>query len=105
MDRKDFIRQLGRDAAEVEAIKMEKMKVNERANINGKKSKRQRRALKDRRCGYWVYSRYSVLCIADWRASRTVRPPTRWSPSRGPAAGAAAARPAPALTGRRKSGR
>jgi len=49
MGKKDFVKYLARDVEELEEVKMAKDKELEKSNISGRKSRRQRRVLKERR--------------------------------------------------------
>lgn len=49
MGKKDFVKYLARDVEEMEEVKMAKDKEVEKSNMSGRKSRRQRRVLKDRR--------------------------------------------------------
>jgi len=49
MGKKDFVKYLARDVEEMEEVKMAKDKELEKSNMSGRKSRRQRRVLKERR--------------------------------------------------------
>jgi len=49
MGKKDFVKYLARDVEEMEEVKMAKDKELEKSNLSGRKSRRQRRVMKDRR--------------------------------------------------------
>ncbi len=49
LGRKDFVRMLAKDVEEAEELRMEKVKEAEKSALSGKKSRRQRKMLKEQR--------------------------------------------------------
>ena len=69
LGRKDFVRMLARDVEEAEELRMEKEKEAEKSALSGKKSRRQRKMLKEQRLE--GRGRVSLPSFAARRESRS----------------------------------